>query len=49
MIEWKYTNGSWRLAYMSVGVPASVWSGCPITGWPQVADSRAGSAPMSSL
>ena len=33
---------------MSVAVAASVWSGWPTTGWPQVADSRVGSAPMSS-
>jgi len=33
---------------MSVGVATSVLSGLPIAGWPQVADSRLGSAPMSS-
>ncbi len=53
-IEWKYMNGLWRVAYESpAGVVAfgASWvfvrSVVPRAGWPQVADSRAGSLPMS--
>ena len=56
MIEWKYTNGLWRVAYWSpsgtlaLGASAIwVWSAVFKVGWPQVADSRFGSLPMSSL
>ena len=34
MIEWKYTNGSWRVAYMSVLVGMSVGSVAPIARVP---------------
>ena len=40
MIEWKYTNGSCRVAYWSVAVSSWVLSADPIAGWPQVADSQ---------
>src|SRR5450755_2905936 len=49
MIEWKYTKGSWRVAYPSPGTAASVRSGAPTAGWPQTADSREGMLPMSSM
>jgi hypothetical protein len=47
--EWKYTNGSWRVAYWSTGVASCVMSVAPIAGCPQVALSRAGSLPMSCM
>ena len=49
MIAWKYTKGSCLAAYWSLAAACSVLSGAPMGGWPQVADSRRGSFPMSSM
>src|SRR6478752_1573984 len=49
MIVWKYTNGSWRVAYWSVGRAPSVVSGAPIAGCRHVAGSAGALLPMSSL
>ena len=49
MIEWKYMNGSWRVAYWSAEVAPCVLSAAPTAGWPHVADSREESAPMPSM
>src|SRR5690349_18600567 len=49
MIVWKYTNGSWRVAYWSVGRALSVVSGAPIAGCRHVAGSTGALLPMSSL
>ena len=48
MIEWKYTNGLWRVAYMSVLVGTIVGSFAPIAGCRQVFGCVA-EFPMSSM
>ena len=49
MIEWKYTNGLWRVAYMSEAVADWVLSGPLIAGCAQTAVSRVGSEPIPWL
>ena len=47
MMPWKYTQGSWRVAYMSPFLATSVESMAPSSGWRHVFASVA-EFPMSS-
>ena len=49
MIEWKYMNGSCRVAYPSPVTATSVPSAASIAGCPQAADSLEEMLPMSCM
>ena len=49
MMEWKYTKGLCFVAYWSPTVARPVGSAVPKAGCPQVAGSRVGMLPMSSM